>query len=100
METTFLTATAAHIDSDTRTVDITLEDGQVYRCSLATVSDRLRLVDPSLLQEWEWIGPRAGMHWPGVDEDLSIEHLIANSVRCNTQDAAVKTPRKSDDHQQ
>jgi len=29
-----------------------------------------------------WIGPKAGMHWPAVDEDLSIEYLVAKGELC------------------
>lgn len=78
MSKPFLCAIEAAVNPITRAVDITLEDGKVYRCSLSDASDRLRLVDSSLLAEWEWIGPKAGMHWPAVDEDLSIEYLVAN----------------------
>ena len=78
----FLRAVAANVDPKTRAVEVTLDDGNVYRCSLAGVSDRLRLVDASLLTDWEWIGPQAGMHWPAVDKDLSIEYLVANGVLC------------------
>ncbi|MBI4771395.1 MAG: DUF2442 domain-containing protein, partial [Chloroflexi bacterium] len=75
----FLSASSAQIDSETRTVLIALEDGRVYRTSLS-VSSRLRLVDAELLEQWEWIGPRAGIHWPAVDEDLSVEFLVANGA--------------------
>lgn len=90
MYDTFLSATAARVDGDKRTVEITLKDGQVYECSLADVSERLRLVQPSLLEDWEWIGPRAGMHWPAVDEDLSIGYLVAKGMRRNEQNATAK----------
>lgn len=72
----FLCAEEAKVDGYRRLVDITLEDGEVYRCSLAESSERLRLAHPSLVEEWEWIGPQAGIHWPAVDEDLSIEYLV------------------------
>jgi hypothetical protein len=72
----------ANVDAKSRIVEITLQDGQKYRCSLAEASENLRLVDPSLLAEWEWIGPKAGIHWPAVDEDLSIEYLVTNGQRC------------------
>jgi Protein of unknown function (DUF2442) len=82
MNNPFLCAVAASVDSAARVVEITLEDGKIYRCSLADVSERLRLVDSSLLADWEWIGPKAGMHWPAVDEDLSVEYLVANGRPC------------------
>jgi hypothetical protein len=83
MNSPFLCAVAASVDSDARVVEITLDNGKMYRCSLGDVSERLRLVDSSLLAEWEWIGPKAGMHWPAVDEDLSVEYLVANGAPCN-----------------
>ena len=83
MTNPFFCAVAATVNPTARNVDITLEDGKVYRCSLSEASERLRLVDSSLLTNWEWIGPKAGMHWPAVDEDLSIEYLVANGVLCN-----------------
>lgn len=76
----FLCAVTAIVDPVARVVDITLADRKVYRCSLSDASERLRLVDSSLLADWEWIGPKAGMHWPAVDEDLSVEYLVANGV--------------------
>ena len=82
MSNPFVCAIDAKVDAKSRIVEITLEDGQKYRCSLASVSESLRLVDPALLTEWEWIGPKAGMHWPAIDEDLSIEYLVANGKRC------------------
>jgi hypothetical protein len=80
MNQPFLCAVTAIVEPAARVVDITLEDGKVYRCSLSDASERLRLVDSSLLADWEWIGPKAGMHWPAGDEDLSVEYLVANGV--------------------
>jgi len=80
MTNPFFCAVAATVNPAARVVDITLEDGKIYRCSLSEASERLRLVDSSLLADWEWIGPKAGMHWPAVDEDLSIECLVANGT--------------------
>jgi len=81
MSNPFVCAIDARVDAKSRIVELTLENGQKYHCSLSEVSENLRLVEPSLLTEWEWIGPKAGMHWPAVDEDLSIEYLIANGKR-------------------
>lgn len=27
-------------------------------------------------QHWEWIGDGVGIHWPDLDEDISIEGLL------------------------
>jgi hypothetical protein len=26
---------------------------------------------------WEWIGDKEGVHWPDLDEDISVEGIIA-----------------------
>lgn len=85
-----LSAVGAQVDSQARTIDIQLEDGRTYCCSLAAASPRLRLVDPSLLEDWEWIGPHVGVHWPAVDEDLSVEQLVAQGTLCEKQLLAVE----------
>ncbi len=82
MNKPFLCAVATRTDPISREIEITLEDGEVYRCSLSTLSERLQRVHPSLLTEWEWIGPQAGIHWPAVDEDISVESIVANGARC------------------
>ncbi len=80
MNTPFLCATAARVDAASREIEVTLENGDVYRCSLSLLSERLQLVHSSLLAEWEWIGPQAGIHWPSVDEDVSVEAIVANGT--------------------
>jgi len=91
MSKPFLCATAARIDPVSREIEITLEDGDVYRCSLVSLSERLQLVHSSLLTEWEWIGPQAGIHWPAVDEDVSVESIVTNGVlRKQTSEALVE----------
>ena len=80
MNKPFLCATAARIDPASRAIEITLENGDVYQCSLSTLSERLQLMHSSLLTDWEWIGPQAGIHWPAVDEDVSVESVVANGV--------------------
>jgi hypothetical protein len=89
MNNQFLCAAAATVDPIERIVEITLKDGRKYRCCLADASDRLRLMNSSLLSEWEWIGPKAGMHWPAVDEDLSIEYLVAHGTLCENAPESV-----------
>ena len=92
MNKPFLCAIDAVVNPITRVVDVILEDGSTYRCSLSEASERLRLVDSSLLAEWEWIGPKAGMHWPAVDEDLSIEYLVSNGALCTESSFMSQTP--------
>jgi len=60
MNNPFLCAVAASVDSAARVVDITLEDGKVYRCSLSDASERLRLVDSLLLGSGNGSAPKQG----------------------------------------
>ncbi len=36
---------------------------------------------------WEWIGEREGIHWPDLDEDISVENLILGQPSCERQDS-------------
>lgn len=31
---------------------------------------------PTERRNWELIGPGTGIHWPDLDEDISVEHLL------------------------
>jgi hypothetical protein len=52
--------------SDGRTLSVPL--GWYPRLSHATAAERAH---------WRLIGNGAGIHWPGIEEDLSVESLIA-----------------------
>jgi len=32
---------------------------------------------PNERAHWEWSGDREGIHWPDLDEDISVEGIIA-----------------------
>jgi hypothetical protein len=38
---------------------------------------RLSKVSPEQLQKWEILGDGEGIHWPEIDEDLSVAGLLA-----------------------
>jgi hypothetical protein len=59
---------------DTLTVD--LSDGRVISIPLAWYP-RLVEATPQELSNWELIGGGQGIHWPNLDEDISIEGLLA-----------------------
>lgn len=54
---------------------IELEDGRELGCPLSTFP-RLASAKPKDLETWEWIGGGAGIHWPTLDEDLSVAGLM------------------------
>lgn len=37
---------------------------------------RLAQGSPSERQQWELIGPGIGIHWPALDEDISVDGLL------------------------
>lgn len=61
------------IDDDTITVD--LYDGRSLSAPLAWYP-RLMHGTSEERMNWRWVGDREGIHWPDLDEDISIENLI------------------------
>jgi len=54
---------------------VELRDGRTVSAPL-TWYPRLAAATPPERREWHLIGNGAGIHWPLVDEDLSIEGLL------------------------
>jgi hypothetical protein len=69
-----------------------LADGRVISVPLAW-SWRLSEATPAQRARFRLIGTGQGVHWPDVDEDISVEGLLHGSPapRPNTRAAAVKT---------
>jgi hypothetical protein len=61
------------ITNDTLTVD--LADGRTISAPLAWYP-RLFYGKIGERNNWRWIGDREGIHWPDLDEDISIENLL------------------------
>ncbi|MGH9523887.1 MAG: DUF2442 domain-containing protein [Terriglobales bacterium] len=55
---------------------VTLADGRELRVPLSWFP---RLVSASNAQRahWQLIGGGIGIHWPDIDEDISVENLLA-----------------------
>ena len=62
------------VTDDTITVD--LSDGRAISTPLGWYP-RLVHATPQERVNWELIGDGQGIHWPDLDEDLSVEGLIA-----------------------
>jgi len=62
------------VTEDTLTLD--LADGRTILVPLAWFP---RLLNATQLERdaWEWIGDNEGIHWPELDEDISVEGIIA-----------------------
>jgi hypothetical protein len=66
-------AKAVKVTADTLIVE--LKDGRTVSVPLAWYP-RLALGTPTERRRWELIGPGIGIHWPILDEDISIEALL------------------------
>ncbi|MFW5882823.1 MAG: DUF2442 domain-containing protein [Verrucomicrobiota bacterium] len=51
-------------------------DGQTHRFDLASISDRLAAASPDQRQHFQISPSGYGIHWPLIDEDLSIDGLL------------------------
>ncbi len=67
-------ATAVKVTSEALVVD--LRDGRVVSVPLAWYP-RLAAATPTERRSWELVGPGIGIHWPGIDEDVSVAALLA-----------------------
>jgi hypothetical protein len=58
------------------TLSVELSDGRTLSVPLAWFP-RLLHATPSERLDWRLIGNGEGIHWPSIDEDISVEGLIA-----------------------
>jgi len=56
---------------------VRLADGRVIAAPLEWFP-RLRNASPEQRANWRLIGNGIGIHWPDLDEDLSVEGLLAH----------------------
>src|SRR5262245_37278126 len=73
-EATIPLATAVAVTDDTLTVELT--DGRSISAPLAWYP-RLLHASSAERRNWQLIARGEGIHWPDVDEDISVSSLIA-----------------------
>ena len=69
------TALATDVKVTPEALTVHLQDGRVVSVPLAWYP-RLAEGTPAERRRWELIGPGIGIHWPGLDEDISVEALL------------------------
>jgi Protein of unknown function (DUF2442) len=69
-------AQALHVTGDTLTVDLT--DGRSISAPI-TWYPRLANGTPSERMNWRLIGRGEGIHWPDLDEDISVDNLLSGA---------------------
>ena len=70
------------ITPDTLSVDLT--DGRTIAVPLAWYP-RLVHGTPEERNHWRLIGQGEGIHWPDLDEDISVENLLSGKVSGESQ---------------
>jgi hypothetical protein len=78
---------AVEVSEDTLTVDLT--DGRSLKVPLAWYP-RLYHGTPAERNNWRLIGQGVGIHWPDVDEDLSVEGLLLGQKSTESQASLVR----------
>ena len=69
------TPTAKHVKVTADMLIVGLRDGRTVSVPVSWYP-RLSEGTPSERRRWELIGPGIGIHWPALDEDISVEALL------------------------
>ena len=72
------TARVRGVSFDDRMMHVSLSDGRCLSVPLAWFP-RLHAASPEQRARWELIGRGIGIHWPELDEDLSVSGLLAGN---------------------
>lgn len=70
------------VTDDTLAVD--LNDGRTISVPLAWYP-RLLHGTPEERNNWRFIGEKEGIHWPDLDEDISVENLLIGKASGESQ---------------
>lgn len=81
-ETQAVPATRAHVTHDTLSVD--LSDGRTISVPVAWFP-RLSHGTSEERDNWRLIGDGRGIHWPDLDEDISVDNLLAGKPSGESQ---------------
>jgi len=87
---------AVHVSEDT--VSVELADGRTIAAPLAWYP-RLAHAAAEERTSWRLIGGGRGIHWPAIDEDISVANLLAGQASAESQSSfkkwlASRTKRK------
>ncbi|MDZ4258157.1 MAG: DUF2442 domain-containing protein [Gemmatimonadales bacterium] len=75
---------AQSVDVTSDTLQVDLVDGRTLAVPV-TWYPRLAHGTPAERAEWQLIGSGEGVHWPKLDEDISIDDLLAGRSSSETQ---------------
>ena len=75
---------AQHVSVTQDALRVDLDDGRTISVPLAWYP-RLLQGTSKERQKWRLIGEGEGIHWPDLDEDISVENLLAGKPSGETQ---------------
>ena len=79
------------------TVMVELSDGRTITAPLAWFP-RLLHGTPKERNRWRWIGRGEGIHWPDLDEDISVEGLVQGKPSGESQPSFARWLEKRGKH--
>ena len=80
---------ATHVSVSAITIDIKLSDGRSLSVPISWYP-RLQHGTEAERDNWTLIGSGLGIHWPDLDEDISVEALVAGNPSNETQASLAK----------
>ncbi|HTU93440.1 MAG TPA: DUF2442 domain-containing protein [Gemmataceae bacterium] len=82
-------ALAIHVEVSEDTLSVELADGRTIAAPLAWYP---RLMHASAEERscWRLIGGGRGIHWPAIDEDISVANLLAGQPSAESQSSFKK----------
>lgn len=75
---------AQHVEISAHALAVDLIDGRTIIVPL-TWYPRLDAGTPQERQHWRLIGDGVGIHWPDLDEDIKVEHLLVGKASNESQ---------------
>jgi len=69
---------AVHLEFDATILRLLLADGRELAVPLAWYPT-LGGATEAQLNSWHWIGGGIGVHWPDLDEDLSVRGMLTDA---------------------
>jgi hypothetical protein len=82
-------ALATHVEVSEDTLTVELADGRTIAAPLAWYP-RLAHATAAERGSWRLIGGGRGIHWPAVDEDISVANLLAGQLSAESQSSFKK----------
>ena len=76
---------ALHFHPDLDLMLVVLSNKKVLSRSISN-SERLKKATPEQLMNYRLIGKGAGVHWPDVDEDLSLKGFLQEEINRSIRD--------------